>query len=155
LEFQRAAAVLEKALALDPNSAFAWARSGWLRIFRGDAETAIQHFNRALRLSPFDPMASNWWLGIGCAHFMARRYEQAVEWQEKAVFANPAAAWIYRTLIPAYVFAGHLQKAKASLRELLHAYPGLTITRIHAVLPFEEDYTNEVVEGLRRAGLPD
>ena len=155
LEFQRAAAVLETALALDPNSAFAWARSGWLRIFRGDAEAAIQHFNRALRLSPFDPMASNWWLGIGCAHFMAKRYEQAVEWQEKAVFANPAAAWIHRTLVPAYVFAGHLQKAKASLRELLHAYPGLTIARIHAVLPFEEDYTNEVVEGLRRAGLPE
>jgi len=154
-EFERATAVLERALALDPNSAFAWGRSGWLRTFRGDAVTAIKHFERSLRLSPFDPMASNWLLGIGSAHFVARCYEQAVEWQEKALFANPAATWMYRVLIPTYVFAGHIDKAKEALCELLRAYPGLTISQVHAALAFEEDSMNRIIEGLQRAGLPE
>jgi adenylate cyclase len=155
LEFERAAAVLDRALALDPNSAFAWARSGWLKSFRADEpEIAIQHFERALRLSPFDPMGFNWLYGIGCSHFVAGRYEQAVAWQEKALFANPAATWMYRGLISAYVFAGHLDQAKAGLRELLQAYPDLTISSVRAALPNEEESTARFLEGLRRAGLP-
>jgi adenylate cyclase len=62
---------LERALALDPNSAFAWARSGWLKKFQGDSDAAIHCFEQALRLSPFDPMVSNWYVGIGSAHFQA------------------------------------------------------------------------------------
>jgi adenylate cyclase len=154
LEFRKAEALLERALALDPNSAFAWARSGWLKKFQGDSDAAIQCFEQALRLSPFDPMVSNWYVGIGSAHFQAGRYEQAVEWQEKALFSNPAA-WMYRGLIPSYVFAGHLDKAKAGVRELLRAYPGLTIAKVRAAMDFNKDYTARLVEGLRRAGLPE
>jgi len=155
LEFRRAEALLERALALDPNSAFAWARSGWLKKFQGDSDAAIRCFEQALRLSPFDPMMSNWHIGIGSAHFQAGRYEQAVEWQEKALFSNQAAAWMYRGLIPSYVFAGHLDKAKAGVRELLRAYPGLTIENVRAAMDFNKDYTTRLVEGLRRAGLPE
>jgi adenylate cyclase len=154
LEARKAEALLERALALDPNSAFAWARSGWLKKFQGDSDAAIQCFEQALRLSPFDPMVSNWYVGIGSAHFQAGRYEQAVEWQEKALFSNPAA-WMYRGLIPSYVFAGHLDKAKAGVRELLRAYPGLTIAKVRAVMDFNQDYTARLVEGLRQAGLPE
>lgn len=153
-EFRKAGALLERALVLDPNSAFAWARSGWLKKFQGHSDAAIQCFEQALRLSPFDPMVSNWYVGIGSAHFQAGRYEQAVEWQEKALFSNPAT-WMYRGLIPSYVFAGHLDKAKASLRELLRAYPGLTIAKVRAAMDFNKDYTARLVEGLRRAGLPE
>jgi adenylate cyclase len=155
LEFQRAEMILQKALALDPNLAFAWTRSGWLRTFQGDHETAIQHFERALRLSPFNPMVSNCLMGIGCAHFVAGRYDQSVEWQEKSLFANPAATWMYRGLIPAYVFAGRFDKAKEGLNELLRDYPDLTIPKVRAALAFNEDYTGRMIEGLRRAGLPE
>jgi adenylate cyclase len=155
LEFHRAEAILEKALALDPNLAFAWTRSGWLKTFQGDHETAIQHFGRAMRLSPFDPMVSNYLFGIGSAHFVAGRYEQSVEWLEKALFGNPDAPWMYRGLIPAYVFAGQLDKAKEGLDELLRAYPDLTIPKVRAALAFNEDYTGRMIEGLRRAGLPE
>jgi adenylate cyclase len=154
-EFQRAEAILQKALTLDPNLAFAWTRSGWLRTFQGDHETAIPHFERALRLSPFDPMTSNCFLGIGCAHFVAGRYDQCVEWHEKGLFANPAWTWMYRVLIPAYVFAGQFDKANVGLRELLRAYPDLTIPKVRAALAFNEEYTDQMIEGLRRAGLPE
>ena len=72
-----------RALSLDPNSAWAWNRSGWLHAYLDDPETAIDQFERSLRLSPFDPMAFNCEVGIGGAHFIARRYEAAAQWMER------------------------------------------------------------------------
>ena len=43
----------------------------------------IDQFERSLRLSPFDPMAFNCEVGIGGAHFIARRYEAAAQWMER------------------------------------------------------------------------
>jgi adenylate cyclase len=57
-EFQTGLHMIEKALALDPNSAWAWNRLGWLRNYLGDPGPAIAHFERAIRLSPFDPWCS-------------------------------------------------------------------------------------------------
>src|SRR5262249_40172899 len=72
--YEIAARMLEKALTLDPNSAWAWNRSGWLESYLSRPEVAIEHFERALRLSPFDPMNFNAFIGIGGAHFVAGRY---------------------------------------------------------------------------------
>jgi uncharacterized protein (DUF433 family) len=62
---------------------------------------------------------------------------------------------MYRGLIPAYVFAGRFDKAKEGLDELLRDYPDLTIPKVRAALAFNEDYTGRMIEGLRRAGLPE
>lgn len=154
-EYRRAGIILDRALALDPNSAWAWNRSGWLRNYRDDPETAIQHFERSLRLSPFDPMAFNCDMGIGCAHFIAGRYEQSVTWQEKALMAHPGSAWIHRNLAAAYALSGHMRKARDSVRELLKAYPELTISDVTGALVFSQDVLGRIAEGLRLAGLPD
>ncbi|RDI59856.1 adenylate/guanylate cyclase domain-containing protein [Microvirga subterranea] len=154
-EYGRAGAVLERALALDPNSAWAWNRSGWLHNYQDDPETAIKHFERSLRLSPFDPMAFNCDMGIGSAHFIARRYEESIKWQEKALLSHPSAAWIHRNLAPAYALAGHPGKATESVRELLRDYPGLRISDVTRALVFSKEVLDRVAEGLRLAGLPE
>jgi adenylate cyclase len=84
-QYEIAARMLEKALAMDPNSAWAWNRSGWLESYLDRADAAIEHFERALRLSPFDPMSFNAFIGIGGAHFVAGRYVDAVRWPEKGL----------------------------------------------------------------------
>src|SRR5215208_4153355 len=58
-ELDLAASFLEKALLIDPNSAWAWQRSGWLDTYRSRSKTAIEHFERSLRLSPLDPINFN------------------------------------------------------------------------------------------------
>src|SRR5438067_786161 len=55
-DFQSAAVHLDRALELDPNSAWAWQRSAWLEVHRERPQIAIEKFERALRLSPLDPM---------------------------------------------------------------------------------------------------
>jgi TolB-like protein len=51
------AALIERALSMNPNLAWAWAwhSSGWLRDFLGEPEVAIKHLEHGMRLSPLDP----------------------------------------------------------------------------------------------------
>ncbi|HEV2564969.1 MAG TPA: adenylate/guanylate cyclase domain-containing protein [Microvirga sp.] len=154
-EYQRAGSMLERALALDPNSAWAWNRSGWLHNYQHDPEVAIQHFERSLRLSPFDPMAFNCDVGIGCAHFIAKRYDQAALWQEKGWRAKPSATWVHRTLAPSYALAGDLESARESVGELVKHYPGIRISAIIEAMAFSQETMSRFAEGLRLAGLPE
>jgi adenylate cyclase len=154
-EYQRAESMLERSLTLDPNSAWAWNRSGWLHNYQHDPEVAIQHFERSLRLSPYDPMAFNCDMGIGCAHFIAKRYDQAAQWQEKGLMAKPSAAWIHRTLAPSYALAGDLDKGRDSVGELVKNYPGITISDIIAAMAFSKEAMSRFAEGLRLAGLAE
>jgi tetratricopeptide (TPR) repeat protein len=48
-------ALLDRALMLNPNLASAWFLGGFLRAWHGEADGAIEHFERAMRLSPLDP----------------------------------------------------------------------------------------------------
>ena len=154
-EFQRATSMLERALSLDPNSAWAWNRSGWLHNYHDDPEVAIEHFERSLRLSPFDPMAFNCEIGIGCAHFIARRYDLAAQWQEKALMSKPRTAWIHRTLAPAYALAGEIEKARESVDQFMKGYPGIRIVDVLQALAFSKEVMGRFAEGLRQAGLPE
>jgi adenylate cyclase len=100
-------------------------------------------------------MISNWHMGIGCAHFIAARYEEAVLWPENALFTNPAAVWMYRGLIPAYAFAGEMKESRSGLQHLLQPYPGLTLSQVREVHSFTQDHTDRMIERLRQAGLPE
>ncbi|PVE20421.1 hypothetical protein DC522_32460 [Microvirga sp. KLBC 81] len=154
-EFTAAAKMLDAATRLDPNSSWAWNRSGYLRNYLGDPETAIQHFERAIRLSPFDPMVFNSEFGIGSAHFIAQRYERAIEFFEKGLISNPTATWIHRNLAPAYVFAGQPAKAEASVRKLREGYPDLTVGAARTAMVFQGEVLDRICEGLCHAGLPE
>ncbi|GIL05693.1 MAG: hypothetical protein BroJett031_22130 [Betaproteobacteria bacterium] len=68
---------LSKALAHDPWSPIAWLRRGWASAYHGEPEFAIRELRTMLQLMPFDPLRHLAFIGIGCAHFAAGRYERA------------------------------------------------------------------------------
>jgi adenylate cyclase len=150
-----AARLLERALSLDPNSAWAWNRSGWLQSYLGRAEVSIEHFERALRLSPFDPMKFSAFIGIGAAHFVAGRVADAALWQERGLIERPGATWVYRDLVAIYALLGRVADARAGLARLLSEYPDLTISKISGAIPFSQPVRDRFDEGLRKAGMPE
>src|SRR3954470_20593940 len=77
--------LLERAVTLDPNAAWAWSRLGWLECYSDQAQKGIENFERALRLSPIDPMNFNNYVGIGSAHEMAQNYDQAAAFYLRAL----------------------------------------------------------------------
>jgi adenylate cyclase len=106
-DLERAAVLIERALALDPNSAMAWNRSGWLNAYFDRSEIAIAHFERAIRLSPFDPMNFNCYFGIRNAHFAVGRYEEALAWCRKGMIERPELVWPLRSMAACLGLLGH------------------------------------------------
>ena len=154
-DLDAAAHVIGKALAADGGCAWAWSRSGWLDVYQGDAESAVERFKIALDLAPQDALAFNSMIGIGCAHFKAGNYVDAARWQEWALTEHPSAVWVHRTLCPAYVLTGARPQARRSLDALRSRYPDLTVSEVQLNMPpLPESYSSLVFEALSDVGLP-
>jgi adenylate cyclase len=52
---QSATEMADRAVALDPNSFFAWSDRGWIYKVAGLPEEAVHNFERAIRMSPVAP----------------------------------------------------------------------------------------------------
>jgi tetratricopeptide (TPR) repeat protein len=152
-EFDTADLVIRKALTLDGGSAWAWSRSGWIDVYKGDPASAIERLKIALDLARTIRWPSTAW--IGCAHFRAGQYAEAAYWQERAVAEHPSASWVHRTLCPAHVLAGQGPQARRSLGALRHHYPDLTVSEVQRGMPpLPHSYCDLVVGTLQEAGLP-
>ncbi|KJC61164.1 hypothetical protein UP10_09785 [Bradyrhizobium sp. LTSPM299] len=147
--------VIRKALSVDGGSAWAWSRSGWIDVYRGEPESAIERLKIALDLAPHDSLAFNSMVGIGCAHFKAGNYVEAAGWQERALIEHPSAIWVHRTLCPAYVLGGGKSAARRSFGALRERYPELTVSEVQLGMPpLPQGYCDLVVGALRDIGLP-
>jgi len=155
-DFESASAHIAKALVLDPNSAWTWIRSGYLHAYRGEPETALAHFERAARLSPFDPLNFNRFAGIALAHFVAARNDEAIAWAERARVERPGLPFAYRILAAAHAQLGQHERARAAAQTLLAQCPQTSLAEIMAAPPFPAgDLRRRFEDGLRQAGIPD
>jgi adenylate cyclase len=154
-DLEIASALIEKAVALDPNSATAWNRSGWVNAYLNRPEVAIDHFQRAIRLSPFDPMNFNCFFGIRNAHFAAGRYEESLAWCKKGMIERPELVWPLRSMAASLALLGRISEAREAVQRLRDEYPYITIAKIMAITPHRGDYLPRYADGLRRAGLPE
>ena len=147
--------LLERALALDPNAAWAWSRLGWLETYTDRPERAIENFERALRLSPLDPMNFNNHVGLGAAHEVAQDYDKAVAHYRRALEERPHAMWIYRNLAASLCGAGRMEEARQAYAELMRNYPTLTGAKFKQAMVFSAPTLDRMVDNLRKLGLPD
>ena len=154
-DLEAADLIIRKALAVDGGSAWAWSRSGFIDLYKGDAETAIERFKIALDLAPHDTLAFNSLLGIGCAHLEAGRYPESARWQERALKEHPSALWVHRTLAPAYMFGGAEAEARRSVAALREEYPELTLADVQEGMPPLAPTSRDLVgDALATVGLP-
>jgi adenylate cyclase len=153
--FGTARVLLERAIALDPNAAWAWSRLGWLENYSDQAERALEDFERALRLSPLDPMNFNNYAGMGAAHHVAQDYDKATALYRRALEERPHASWIYRNLASSLSGAGRVEEAKQAYAEMMRSYPDLTVSKFKQAMVFSPAVLNRMAESLRKLGLPD
>jgi adenylate cyclase len=110
-------ALVDRALALNPNYARGWHISGVLRGLAGQPDISIEHVNVALRLSPRARVGSSLSV-IGYAHFMSRRFDEAVPKLLLAIQEDPSAPPPYRVLAACYAHMGRLDDAREIVRRL-------------------------------------
>jgi AraC-like DNA-binding protein len=145
---------LEQALALDPWMAYAWIRRGWMSAYLGDPEGAICELRTALHLMPFDPLRHITFIGMGCAHFAAERYDRAARWIRDGVASYPDSYWAQRVAVAAVALTGARAEAHRMARQLMRKEPNLTVARAREAWPFPPGFMSRLGDGLESAGLP-
>jgi adenylate cyclase len=147
--------LLNRAVTLDPNAAWAWSRLGWLENYTDQPEKALANFERALRLSPIDPMNFNNYVGMGSAHEVTQEYDRAAAFYRRALEERPNAVWIYRNLASSLSGAGRVDEAQQAFAKLMRSYPDLTVSKYKQAMVFSPTVLDRMAEALRRLGLPD
>ncbi len=150
------AAYLDQALALDPNLAVAWGFRAWACNWLGDPTTALDHIGHALRLSPLEPLAYNWYAAAATACLLLGRYDESVAWAERATREAPTYSSAVRTMVASQALAGRIEEAKKTARRLGEIDPTFRIADLidRAPIRSPEDLAR-YADGLRKAGLPE
>jgi len=141
-------ALVDRALALNPSYARGWHISGLLRLWAGQTDPAIEHAERALRLSPRAEADQTSYL-IGIASFFSGRFEEAVPRLRVAIEDMPTFLTAYRYLAACYAHMGLLGEARATIERLRAITPEVMV---NYPLPFRDPRHRELYfSGLRLA----
>jgi TolB-like protein len=150
------ATLIDRALALNSNLADAWHWSSWVASYRGDPDTAVVHSERAMRLSPFDPLIGVMQSASAFAHFIAYRYDEASVWAEKAMREIPHIAIPARIAAASYALSGRTEEANKAMARLRQIDPTLRVSNIEErIPPLRQNDMTRYVDALRAAGLPE
>jgi len=142
-----------RAVALNPDSYIAWFRRGWVYKIAGLPEEAVGSFERAIRMSPVDPLLHHAFGGIGFAFIELRRFDEAIVAGKKAQRQNPFYSQAYRCLASAFAHLGRDAEAREAAARLLEVDPGFTISAW--IARGGQSNSKLMIEGLRKAGLPE
>ncbi len=150
------AAMLDRALTLNPNITAAWMVGGWTKIYLGESDKAVEYFAHAIRLNPLDPLVARMHTGIAAAQFLAGHYKEAGLLAESALRQHPNDLPLLRVAAASHALAGQMMDAKKNIARICHLDPALRLSRVAALAPCRrpEDVA-KYVEGMRKAGLPE
>jgi TolB-like protein/DNA-binding response OmpR family regulator len=116
-DIDAATALIARSLQINPSFADGWRWSGWLRLWAGLPDVAIDHFERSSRLNPRAPLGGTL-MATGVAHFFARRLEQARTILSLSLQQHPNWVPTNRFLAACYAHLGQLDEAKIIIQRL-------------------------------------
>ncbi|SDH43797.1 MULTISPECIES: adenylate/guanylate cyclase domain-containing protein [Bradyrhizobium] len=142
-----------RAVALNPNSFSAWHFRGWVYRNAGLPDEALRSFERAMRMSPLDPLLYRLYAGMGFALIELRRFDEAIAAGKKALRQNPSYSTACRCLASAFAHLGRDAEAREAAARLLEIDPAFTISAW--IARAVQSNSKLLIEGLRKAGLPE
>ena len=145
---------VEKAIALDPSSAFAYSVYAQTLHYAGRSAEALEKIETAMRLDPHYP--DLWLHFLGQIYFMLERYEEAVLALQRRLIRYPETD-ISRVLLAAcYGHLGRINEARTEWSEVFRINPDYSLDYHLKVLPYDDTADlDRVVDGLRKAGLSE
>jgi tetratricopeptide (TPR) repeat protein len=154
-EHARAMASLRRAIEINPHCSLAHGSIGTVLAWAGESAPAIESNELALRMNPDDPSNFFRHLGLALAHYLASRYDEALHHATSVLQVRPQ--WWLGPLFSAASAAqiDRAEDARQMLEELDRLRPGMTCKSL-SILPFASERDREhLLDGLRKAGLPE
>ena len=152
-DHESAIELADRAVALNPNSYQAWGCRGHVYRVAGLPEEAVRSFERAIRMSPIDPLLHVTFAGMGLAFIELGRFDEAIVAGKKALRQNPSFSAAYRCLASAFAHLGRAAEAREAAARVLEVDPGFTISAW--IARGGQSNAKLLMEGLRKAGLPE
>jgi TolB-like protein/class 3 adenylate cyclase len=146
-DYDTALEMIDRAIAINPNSVHAHGHGSVINTWAGNYERSIALAERALRLSPFDPLGVMPLAGMAGARMMKGEYEAAVACARRALQIYPTHTPSFLILIVSLVRLGRVEEARATGERFMQLSPGYRIIPRAPVLEY-------FVSELRQAGLP-
>jgi adenylate cyclase len=144
--------LLARALAMDPSSTWAWERSGFSRLSRGDPpDHAIADFTRALQLRGPGWPGVICFTGIASAHRVAGRAQEAELWAQRALAERPDEAWMHRWQSRHAFELGDRKRMARAAEQLRRSHPGVSVSLLAAADPWADPRWLDALGG---AGIP-
>ncbi len=151
---EESVAAFARALDLNPNSAAAHAHLGHCLAFSGRDQQAIKHAEEAMRFSPLDPMMALSLGTIAVAHYLARRYDEALRYTAEAARVRPGFHGAHRLRCASLAQTGRIAEARSLLATVRSEQPQLSLRWIRANVPYQTpELMEHFLEGMRKAGL--
>ena len=119
----------------------------------GQPEEAIRSFERAIRMSPVDPLLHRSFAVMGYAFIELRRFDEAIVAGKKALRQNPSFPPAHRCLASAFAHLGRDAEAREAAARLLEFDPTFTISAW--IARGGQSNSKLLIEGLRKARLPE
>ncbi len=149
-------ALIERALALNPNYALAWRAASWGKQWDGQIETAIDYCLRAMHLSPQDTSMFQTQSAMAFAHFTAGRHEEALSWAERALSDRPNHPPALQAAAASLALLGRQREAEGAARRYMQEDPAFQLCTLQDTLPYgNPEHLAHWIEALRKAGLPE
>jgi TolB-like protein len=153
-EHDKGLQLLNLAVTANPNDVQVLTNAGVAHIMGGDLDEAVSHFQKVIRLNPWDSVTAH----IGCGHVEMCRgnYEQALDWGSRALAMNShfaPAHWIY---IAANAQLGRMDAAREAVAAYRATTPNTTLATIrNGVRPKYPERVEVLYEGMRASGMPE
>jgi TolB-like protein/class 3 adenylate cyclase len=155
-EVEEAAALLARGVSLDPSLALARIWNGYVQLYLGNGDAAIEQFQIGLRMSPLDPRIFVAQVGTACAHFFAGRYEDGTLWAKTAVQQNPNFVVAHRILMACHAMAGRVEETRQAWEAARQIDPAQRISTVMKGLHYRRPKDLQLFEGaFRIAGMPE
>jgi TolB-like protein/Tfp pilus assembly protein PilF len=154
-DHKAALSAIERALSLNPSSATALYWGALIHASSGNSAAATAYASRALRLSPFDPVAFAAHGALGHVAFQEARYDEAASCYAKAVQANPRFSLYYFVQAIALALAGRVEEARPIVGQGLELNPGARISEVLEYALPHPALADKFIEGARLLGLPE
>jgi tetratricopeptide (TPR) repeat protein len=147
----------ERALALNPNCAQAWTYLACLHGYSNRPSPAIAAAQRAMRLSPLDPLRWQFNTFLGLAHLVDGRHEEALKLADRALHEQPRSGTSMDIAAAACGHSDRIAEGREWVARLRQLRPGWNIAafkRFRGRIASPE-VRAVFVEGFRKAGLPE
>lgn len=148
-----AIAELEKAIELDPNDAEGYAWFAEILNYSGDPERSIEMTKIAMRLNPHYP--APYIFHLGHSYFLLKRYRDASAAIEEAISRAPGFPVTRLFMATLCIETDKPDQAREHIDALMQAAPDVTVSWAQ-IYPYRSSaHLDRLLNGLRKAGLPE